>query len=456
MLKLEQLPYTENSSFYFEKIRHLDWPIWLDSGKPSQPRGRYDILSADPLYKIHSKNDITTVFDKDNTTTKHTSVWSALKYNLDLIKPPITGVDLPFTGGAMGYIGYDAGRKIEHLNDLITDDINLPESQLGIYTWALIQDHHKKITTLIAQPAVTDLEFEKLKKALKEKSNSQSQTFKTGSTKHQITPHQYAAAIEKIKHYITSGDCYQVNFSQRFDTSFSGDPFIAYLKLREQLPAQYSCYFETDSSHLLSLSPECFIQAGPLGQIVTRPIKGTRPRGASTVEDQELALGLLNSAKDKAENLMIVDLLRNDLSKVCEPHSVKTQKLFELESYANVHHLVSTIEGKLSTENSTLDAIKAAFPGGSITGAPKIRAMEIIEELEVSRRSVYCGSVGYISADGQADMNIAIRTLHCNQDMMYCWGGGGIVADSDTEQEYQESLNKVGLILNTLKQFKPT
>lgn len=463
MLKFIDLPYSVTSSLYFNRIRHLSWPIWLDSGKPNQVRGRYDIVSANPDYKITSNQSKATAIDRAGKLTEYKSIWSALKKHLTksvtLEQRSNKFSHLPFYGGALGYIGYDAGRHLESLSDTINDDTGLPETQIGIYSWALIQDHQACKTTLVVQPNVSNNEFIELQKLLlptKITDVEEMPSLITGPTKAHLSKEQYTFAIEKIQRYINAGDCYQVNFSQRFDTPYSGDPYTAYLKLREQLPSQYSCYFETESNYLLSLSPECFLRASTSGMLETKPIKGTRPRGKTDLEDQQLAVNLVNSDKDKAENLMIVDLLRNDLSKVCQAHTVKAPNLFELESYANVHHLVSTVEGKLQPQSSILDAIEAVFPGGSITGAPKIRAMQIIEELENSRRSVYCGAIGYIGFDGRAEMNIAIRTLQCDENMMYCWGGGGIVSDSDKEQEYQESLNKVGLILNTLKQFKPT
>ena len=463
MLKFVDLPYSVTSSLYFNRMRHLPWPIWLDSGKPNQVRGRYDIISANPDYKILSNRIKTTSSDRAGNLSEYDSIWSALKQHLERVEVGENDAEkllsLPFNGGALGYIGYDAGRHLESLSNTIDDDAGLPETQIGIYSWALIQDHQQRKSTLVVQPSVSKNEFIELQQLLLPPLSAQATpalTFETGPTQAHLSKEQYAFAVEKIQRYISAGDCYQVNFSQRFDTPYVGDPYVAYLKLRNELPSQYSCYFETESNYLLSLSPECFLRVSRSGQLVTKPIKGTRPRGKTDKEDKQLADNLVNSDKDKAENLMIVDLLRNDLSKVCEAHTVKTSHLFELESFANVHHLVSTVEGKLQSQSSTLSAIEAAFPGGSITGAPKIRAMEIIEELEASRRSVYCGAIGYIGFDGQAEMNIAIRTLQCDERTMYCWGGGGIVSDSDKDQEYQESLDKVGLILNTLKQFRPT
>jgi para-aminobenzoate synthetase component 1 len=258
---------------------------------------------------------------------------------------------------------------------------------------------------------------------------------------------QYQQAFERVKGYIEAGDCYQINLAQRFSGQFDGDPWQAYKQLRPITAAPYSAYMEFENFHLLSMSPERFITSDR-HTVSTSPIKGTIARGQSTEQDHDLAQQLLCSEKDRAENLMIVDLLRNDLGKCCLPGSIEVNQLFELQSFETVHHLVSTISGQLADNISPTDLLKACFPGGSITGAPKIRAMEIIEELELSRRSAYCGSIGYISCDKQMDTNIAIRTLVCEDSTIDCWAGGGIVADSIAELEFQECFTKVGKILN--------
>ena len=263
-----------------------------------------------------------------------------------------------------------------------------------------------------------------------------------------IDEEKYHFAISKIKDYIAAGDCYQVNFAQRFSSQFSGDPLLAYLALRGNLPSPYSAFMQLSVGTILSFSPERFIQVKDQ-RVETKPIKGTIKRGSNAENDQKNLQWLQNSKKDRAENVMIVDLLRNDLSKHCV--DVKVPALCELQTFANVHHLVSTVTARMVQGASATDVLRDSFPGGSITGAPKIRAMEIIEELEPTRRSIYCGSIGYISADGQTDTNIAIRTLVCDNENIYCWGGGGIVSDSKSDQEYLESIAKVQILLDTLE-----
>ncbi|HEY5622199.1 MAG TPA: aminodeoxychorismate synthase component I, partial [Gammaproteobacteria bacterium] len=260
----------------------------------------------------------------------------------------------------------------------------------------------------------------------------------------------YGDAFNRIQEHIRAGDCYQVNLTQRFSAEVRGDSWQAYELLRTVNPAPYSAYISTPSGDLLSSSPERFLRVA--GQRVeSRPIKGTRPRAASSAQDELLTSELRSSRKDRAENVMIVDLLRNDLGKTCEPGSVWVAALCDVESFANVHHLVSTVRGELARDTHAVDVLRGCFPGGSITGAPKVRAMEIIESLEPHRRGVYCGAIGYIGFDGAMDTNIAIRTLLRNGDRLYAWAGGGIVADSDAESEYQESLAKVSTQLEIMK-----
>ncbi len=262
----------------------------------------------------------------------------------------------------------------------------------------------------------------------------------------------YVHAFNRIKHYLKEGDCYQVNLAQRFVADCEGDPWTAYQTLRKLNAAPFSCYLNLPEVQILSSSPERFLKLTD-GVVETKPIKGTRPRKPDYAEDQQQIKDLEASNKDRAENLMIVDLLRNDISKTCKNGSVKVPILFDVESYATVHHLVSTVTGILADDQHALDLLKSCFPGGSITGAPKIRAMEIIEELEPNRRGVYCGAIGYIGFNGNMDTNIAIRTLVHSENTIRFWAGGGIVNDSVAEDEYQESFDKAAAMLDLLQQF---
>ena len=264
---------------------------------------------------------------------------------------------------------------------------------------------------------------------------------------------EYAQAFHQVKHYITEGDCYQVNLAQRFSAQAKGDGWLAYLKLRQISPAPFMAYMNFGAMQVLSGSPERFLQV-VANHVETRPIKGTRPRSKDAVQDQQYAAALQASVKDKAENLMIVDLLRNDISKNCKTGSVKADKLFQLQSFANVHHLVSFVSGVLQAGKTAIDLLRGCFPGGSITGAPKLRAMQIIDELEPNRRGVYCGAIGYIGFDGNMDTNIAIRTaVYANGEISF-YAGGGIVADSVLDKEYAETLDKASSLLASLQFFQ--
>jgi para-aminobenzoate synthetase component 1 len=261
----------------------------------------------------------------------------------------------------------------------------------------------------------------------------------------------YINRFNRTQAYIQQGDCYQINLSQCFSAQYTGAPINAYTALSKACPTPFSGYMRNmHDTHILSLSPERFISFDG-HKLESKPIKGTRPRGKNAEEDAALAIELKNSPKDRAENLMIVDLLRNDLSKHAIAGSVKVPKLFDIEHYPNVHHLVSTVTAEIKPSSTPLTVLLDAFPGGSSTGAPKKRAMEIIDELEPVNRSFYCGSMGYISLTGKMDSNIMIRTLICQNGTIKCWGGGGIVADSEVESEYQESITKVKILLDTLE-----
>lgn len=449
--KLTPVSYHPDSSLWFVALRHLPNAVWLDSGRPQSLYGRFDIIAAAPATVLTTNGLNTRIVHADNSTTESAeSPFQLLQQHLPaLVKAP---KEVPFCGGAIGYFGYDLGRRLEQLPEIAVRDIELPELCIGIYHWAIVQDHEQQLAWLVELPEVTSADKAAQKTVfhnLKQNIKSGDITFKINSFNGKLNAIKYAKNITKIQDYIHAGDCYQVNYAQRFSANYQGDPFDAYLALRTSLPSPFSGYMEFEQGALLSLSPERFIQVRN-GIAETQPIKGTIARGADPAADQRNADELQASLKDRAENLMIVDLLRNDLSKHCDDITVPA--LFSLQSFANVHHLVSTVTGRLQPGVSALQILEDCFPGGSITGAPKIRAMEIIEELEPVRRSIYCGSLGYISADGNMDTNIAIRSLVCDQDKIHCWGGGGIVADSEAEKEYQESITKVKVLLDTLEQ----
>ncbi|MES2824606.1 MAG: aminodeoxychorismate synthase component I [Pseudomonadota bacterium] len=458
MPRILSLAYYNQPANWFAAVRHLPHAICLDSGSPQSQYGRFDIISAAPQILLVTNGESTQIIDGNSILHSRVDPFALLKHYLPLQQStPAQNptVELPFYGGAMGYFAYDLGRRLEQFPEVAIQDIALPDMHVGIYPWAIVQDHQQQHTWLVINealaPAYNFSEIEQIARFHELKKNIKNDilSFKINKFKANINVKKYAQAHNQIQTYIRDGDCYQVNYAQRFSTEFEGDPFAAYLTLREALPSPFSAYMQLEQGAVLSLSPERFIQVKGT-QVETKPIKGTIARGATPAEDLANASKLQASTKDQAENLMIVDLLRNDLSKTC--NHVKVPELFSLQSFANVHHLVSTVTAELKPEHHPLDVLRSCFPGGSITGAPKIRAMEIIEELEPTRRSLYCGSIGYISTCGNMDTNIAIRTLVCGGNKMYCWGGGGIVADSEYLREYQESIAKVKVLMDTLEQ----
>jgi len=355
----------------------------------------------------------------------------------------------------LGYWSYDLARRMMILPDIAQADDRLPDMAVGIYDWAVVLDHQQHSARLVSHRRFAET-AEILPQILLRLQNLPplpTDTFRVhGQIASNFTPDSYAAAFAAVQGYLQAGDCYQINLAQRFSARADGDAFGAYLALRGLSPAPYAAFLNFPYAQILCASPECFVSVQN-GRVKTKPIKGTRPRGGDAQQDRLLAEELRSHPKDRAENLMIVDLLRNDLGKSCTPGSVHVPELFKVESFANVHHLVSTVEGRLAPGRDALDVLRDCFPGGSVTGAPKLRAMQIIEQLEPHRRGVYCGAIGYIGFDGNMDSNIAIRTMVYNENVIYCWAGGGIVADSDLTAEYQETLDKASAMLELLRRY---
>ena len=465
MLSIDSIAYEIDSRVLFDAIRDLPYACWLDSGRPRCPDGRYDILTACPAERYITRGKYTYIYRCNFTGGSDKLIKQSENDPFELVEYAVNKLNhqddqLPFAGGAIGYFGYDLARRITEveLPSIAESHCNLPDMQIGIYHWAIVQDHHKQQSFIVSLPSSDPSLLKMIKRRLKKAdcdSSSQKtrkkvdEPFNVGKLNPNMTAEAYAKILYKIDNYIRAGDCYQINLAQCFYAAYRGDPYRAYQQLRQMMASPFSAYLSMGDQHILCLSPERFIKIS--GQcVLTQPIKGTMSRHQDPVVDGQLAKKLRDSEKNRAENLMIVDLLRNDLGKTCVPGSIRVDKLFDLESFPNVHHLVSTISGVIDTNYSAIDTLKACFPGGSITGAPKKRAMEIIEELEPFRRSAYCGSIGYISANGHLDSNIVIRSVICDGQQLYCWGGGGIVADSDSEDEYRESLTKIQRILDIL------
>jgi len=452
-----------------EQLEGLPYRLFLDSAAPGARLGRYSYVMADPVAVVRTRGDSEAL-----TAVRH------------LLAPhradPIEGLP-PFQGGAAGYLAYDWGLTLERLPAPRFDDLGLDDIVIGLYDWVLAWDHVANKAWLISTgiPAAGDRRAARAAERAAEvkdclvrgcrpsglpRSGPSGPPLRTemervesapsypvegeGALRSSFTRANYLAAVARVREYIYAGDIFQANLSQRFEAPLAQPPWAFYRTLRRVNPAPFGAFFDVPGAPVLSTSPERFLRVSADGHVETRPIKGTRARGVGPEHDAALGQALTESAKDRAENLMIVDLMRNDLSRVCAPGSVRASELFALERYATVHHLVSTVVGDLAPGSDALDLLRAAFPGGSITGAPKLRAMEIIAELEPSRRGVYCGSIGYWSTTGEMDTSIAIRTAVVRDGRIYFSAGGGIVADSDPEQEYQETLDKVRALIDAL------
>jgi len=416
---------------------------------------RFDVLLANPYLTYQFSEQGHVLAGADVSTELPQSPFAALRQLEDWARQKGIITDsaqvnhLPFCGGIAGYISYDIGRVIEKLPSRAVNDLQCPYITVGLYDWAVITDHQIQQTQLHY--------FGQLPERLRQIKNwfdtyfSATETeseFIVGKWQKEMNFSDYEKAFTRIQQYIAAGDVYQVNFAQRFSATFSGNPWTAYAKLAEFNNAPFSVFANLNDMQLLSLSPERFIQVKD-GQVLTQPIKGTRPRREDAKQDQVLKEQLAHSEKDRAENLMIVDLLRNDLSRTAKPGSVNVSELFGVYSFNSVHHLISSIESQLEHQYDCYDVLQTTLPGGSITGAPKIRAMEIIDELEPVRRQTYCGILGYFNRHTM-DTNIAIRTLLVKNAHIYAWAGGGLVIDSDLQAEYQETLDKLGKVLPVL------
>lgn len=444
----DELPYRADPFTWFASVRNRPWAVILESRGCSGTR--FDIIAADPAVVIRARDGVTTVEKEDQKYTSSLDPFSVVQQEVEARQPdepcPVESV---FTGGAIGYFGYELARHVERLPEPPVNDLDMPDMLVGIYDWFIVVDHQSERAMLLSSPHRSKSEHNRLRRELDTITDIIFEAFDAGPVSSNFSWRQYNAAVERIKSYIYAGDCYQVNLAQRFMARFHGDPVALYETLRNCHTAPFSACLAFPGHHVLSFSPERFLRVQH-GEVLTEPIKGTRSRGQSTSEDERLAQELLTSEKDRAENLMIVDLLRNDLGRCCEPGTIHVESLFQLRSFPNVHHLVSTVRGRLRDGQSAIDLLKACFPGGSITGAPKVRAMEIIGELEPARRYAYCGAIGYYDYQGNMDTNLAIRTIVCGNEHVCFWGGGGIVADSTPEAEYQESLDKVNMIARAI------
>lgn len=420
--------------------------ILLDSSKEDKKLSKYSFIGINPFLKFEVKNEKAHI----NDNIVEGDPFKVLENLIYQHKNDIQD-DIPFLSGAIGYISYDTGRLLEELPNTSKEDFNIPDMRFIFYKNIIIFDliNDKKY--------ITDLDgnIENIENILKvihngEKINDEIVCEKSNNIFYSnFIKEDYKKAVTKLKEYIISGDVYIANMTQRFWCYNEEESFDIYKKLRSINKAPFSAYLNFEDFQIISSSPERFIQVFK-NKVHTRPIKGTRPRGHNVEEDEKNKLELINSEKDKAELLMVVDLERNDFSKVCKPHTVKVTENFKLEEYATVFHLVSTVEGELKENVSSVRCIKECFPGGSITGTPKIRSMEIIEELEGVKRNIYTGSIGYFDFRGNCDFNIVIRTIIKKDNKAFFGVGGGVTYDSIEEDEYNETLDKAKALMRVL------
>ncbi len=407
-----------------QRLSVLPHLLFLDSAEFHHERGRYSYVMAAPA-EFHT------------STPPGVDAFTFLKQRLPKPVPTLPGLP-PFQTGYAGLFGYELNAQLE----AIAPRSVVPSFAVGRYDWVVAFDHLTKYTWLMARP-----EAKAMVPKLIELIHGAAPTLPARSgvliaVQSNVSRPQYIRAVAQAVEYIRAGDIFQVNLSQQFSAKVTDSPLSLYDTLRRVSPAPFSAYFDLGKSQLLSASPERFLVVDAEGKISTRPIKGTRPRGATPAEDEQIRRELASNPKDRAENVMIVDLLRNDIGKVAKFGSVRVPKVCELETFGYVHHLVSEVTGQLREDATAFDLLRASFPGGSITGAPKVRAMEIIRELESHRRGAYCGNLGFLSGDGAMDTNILIRTMTLQMGVAMFPMGGGIVADSVPETEYDETLHK--------------
>ncbi|ENC6432501.1 aminodeoxychorismate synthase component I [Aeromonas sp. FDAARGOS 1404] len=449
-LHIHHLDHSAELHQLFARLQHQPWAMLLESAGPVGADNGFDIITADPLATLETRGEVTTLRVGADISEHSEDPLALLAHTQQQLlgELDLCATHLPFIGGALGLFGYDLGRRFERLPVQAAADIAVPDMAVGIYDWALLRNVATGDWQLVHWGDKAGL-ANRLAWLEQQQAKPAPAFALLGAWQSNMSRAEYGEKFARIQEYLAAGDCYQINLTQRFSAPYQGDEWQAYCLLATANKAPFSAFIRLPESALLSLSPERFLLLDGR-HIETKPIKGTRPRHPDPAIDRQVARELAQADKDRSENLMIVDLLRNDIGRVSRPGSVSVPHLFAVESFPAVHHLVSTIHGELDARWQGVDLLRACFPGGSITGAPKIRAMEIIEELEPQRRNAYCGSIGYLSQHGRMDTSICIRTLIAEAGRLHCWAGGGIIADSDADSEYQETYDKVARILPPL------
>jgi len=465
----EELTPTPDPWAVARRLSDLPHLLFFDSADRHTERGRYSFVSADPVqWLVDSTNE-----------PKFTDPFAELTHRLSAFKLPTVPGLPPFQGGIAGLFGYGLQHAIEHIPRTRFDEFKAPDLAVGVYDWALAWDHARNRAWLIStgypnegwkRRVCARQRLARIRELLDSRSHAPREEPHAEREVYELAPQyplpghagvtsnfdrdRYLAAVRRAIEYVHAGDCFQVNLSQRLLAPLAEHPLQLYGRLRERNPAPFAGYFDLGEFAIASASPERFIHVTGR-DVETRPIKGTRLRGVTPEEERDRIADLVRSPKDRAENVMIVDLLRNDLGRVCEYGTVRVPKVCQVETYKYVHHLVSEVRGRLAAAKTPVDLLRACLPGGSVTGAPKVRAMEIIAELEPTARGPYCGSLGYIGFDGAMDTNILIRTFTAGRGWVQFPVGGGIVADSDPQREYEETLHKAEGLLRALHNGEP-
>lgn len=452
----------------YSKLRNGGFSFFLDSARTHPVTGRYSFIGVDPFLIFRAKGTSIEIESKSGIKKLEGNPFLVLKDILDNYRVS-SDEGLPnFIGGAVGYIGYDCLHFFEEVPHRAPDDLLLPDIYFIFVDVVIAFDHIEnkiKIITLIPfsknNGKFYDEAADKIEKVLEKlkSSNSygldkiQTNSHCNGEVKSNFTKHKFESIVRKAKEYIKAGDIYQANLSHRFWTKCDAPAFELYKALRHINPSPFACFLDFGDLKIVSSSPERLLKVDGK-DVQTRPIAGTRPRGGNSKEDLEKTLELILSDKERAEHIMLVDLERNDLGRVCEYGTVRVNELMALEEYSHVIHIVSNVQGRLKEGSDRFDLIRAAFPGGTITGCPKVRCMEIIDELEPVARGPYTGSVGYLSFNGDMDLNIIIRTFVIKGQDAFVQVGAGIVADSDPTREYYETLYKAEALLKALKMVR--
>ncbi len=439
----------------FAALADEPYAAFLDSSAGSRGEARRSYIGWRPVLVLRARGRTLETIQDGKSVISTEDPLEALRRVLRAMGPCRSGRDQGLIGGLIGYLGYELGGQIESVAMRHRQNAGAPDLYFCLYDTVFIYDHARSAWSMssFAPRSLAETSRE-LVRALNPGSaprpGRKEHVSLMRPLKSNFTRAQYLAAVRRVKRLIRDGEVYQVNLSQRFSTEISCSPWELYLALRQLNPAPYSCYLKFPELVLASSSPELFLRVRGR-EVETRPIKGTRPRGRNPAEDRALRKELAASGKDAAELAMIVDLERNDLGKVCDYGSIHVKRRSRIESYATVFHSVASVIGRLAPARDIVDLIRAAFPGGSITGCPKISAMRIIDELETAARGPYTGSIGYICANGNAELNIAIRTFVVRGRTVSFHVGGGIVADSDPIAEYQETLHKGKALANALR-----